>query len=189
MDKKHYFVANQCILDYDLTSKIFKNAINIPYEFMQMAEYFNRKALLSGSVPLGSFNCAFSHTGSVEIDASATKSLAMDGIFISLCEIQLVKYPFSLHEEVRRAVPLSWDPSSLARYSPPALAPSRVLAAALHPLFPFLQLHQELWHPCRHLRDGRREGRHLRQAAEIVAAVNPGHQELHPGSRGSEVLG
>ncbi|CAA6669263.1 unnamed protein product [Spirodela intermedia] len=84
--------------------------------FHEMAEYFNRKALLSGNVPLGSFNSAFSHTGSMEIDASATKSLAMDGIFISLCEIQLVKYPFSLQEEVKRAVPLSWDPSSLASF-------------------------------------------------------------------------
>ena len=83
---------------------------------MQMTEYFNRRALLTGTVPLGSFNAAFSLTGSTETDVLSTKSLALDGIFISLCEIQLVKYPLSLKDEVKRAVPHSWDPPSLARY-------------------------------------------------------------------------
>jgi len=81
-----------------------------------MAEYFNRKALLSGNVPLGSFNSVFSFSGSKKIDAAATKSLAMDGMFIPLCKVQLIKHPSSLQEDVRRAVPLTWEPSLLARY-------------------------------------------------------------------------
>ncbi|XP_078435624.1 MAC/Perforin domain-containing protein [Wolffia australiana] len=84
--------------------------------FHEMAEYFNRKAHLTGSIPLGSFNAAFSYSGSIESDVAVTKSLALDGIFISLCEIELVKYPFLLKEEVKRAVPPSWDPSSLANF-------------------------------------------------------------------------
>ncbi|MQL76027.1 hypothetical protein Taro_008409 [Colocasia esculenta] len=84
--------------------------------FHEMAEYFNQKALLSGNVPLGSFNAAFSFTGSKELDASSTKSLAMDGMFISLCKVLLMKFPFSLLEDVKRAVPLSWEPSSLASF-------------------------------------------------------------------------
>ncbi|RWW37781.1 hypothetical protein BHE74_00057061 [Ensete ventricosum] len=82
---------------------------------LQMAEYFNRKALLSGSIPLGSFNCAFSFSGSKKIDAAATKSLAMNGKFIPLCKVQLMKHPLSLQDHVKAAVPRSWEPLSLAR--------------------------------------------------------------------------
>lgn len=82
---------------------------------MQMAEYFSRKALLSGNTPLGSFNSAFSFTGSKKIDAGATKNLAMDGIVILLCKVLLAKQPSSLLENVKRDVPTSWDPSSLSR--------------------------------------------------------------------------
>ncbi|ONK62570.1 uncharacterized protein A4U43_C07F5490 [Asparagus officinalis] len=74
------------------------------------------KALLLGNVPLGSFNSAFSFSGSKKIDAAATKSLAMYGMVIPLCKVQLVKQPSSLQEDVRRAVPLTWEPSSLARF-------------------------------------------------------------------------
>ncbi|RRT53335.1 hypothetical protein B296_00049935 [Ensete ventricosum] len=81
-----------------------------------MAEYFNRKALLSGSIPLGSFNCAFSFSGSKKIDAAATKSLAMNGKFIPLCKVQLMKHPLSLQDHVKAAVPRSWEPLSLARF-------------------------------------------------------------------------
>ena len=81
-----------------------------------MAEYFNKKAGLSVDVPLGSFNAAFSYTGSNHVDAAATKTLSTDGFFIPLAKVQLTKYPLVLQENVKRAVPMSWDPPSLARY-------------------------------------------------------------------------
>ncbi|XP_077239133.1 MACPF domain-containing protein CAD1-like [Tasmannia lanceolata] len=84
--------------------------------FYEMAEYFNRRALVSGSVPLGSFNSLFSFTGSQQIDAAATKSLAIDGTFIPLCKVQLMKTPLVLKEHVKLAVPVTWEPSSLSSF-------------------------------------------------------------------------
>ncbi|XP_039010540.1 MACPF domain-containing protein CAD1-like [Hibiscus syriacus] len=43
--------------------------------FHEMVEYFNKKANVSGSFPLGSFNSVFSFTGSMNIDFVATKML------------------------------------------------------------------------------------------------------------------
>ncbi|GAB4833178.1 hypothetical protein Ancab_031422 [Ancistrocladus abbreviatus] len=83
---------------------------------LEMVEYFNRKANLSGNVPLGSFNAAFSFTGSKNVDAAATKSLSMDGFFILLARVQLVRWPLVLKENVKKAIPASWDPPALARY-------------------------------------------------------------------------
>lgn len=80
-----------------------------------MVEYFNRKANLSGHTPLGSFNAAFSFTGSKNTDAAATKTLSIDGFFIPLAKIQLSNSPLVLQDHVRRAVPTSWDPPALAR--------------------------------------------------------------------------
>lgn len=80
-----------------------------------MVEYFNEKANLSGGFPLGSFNAAFSLTGSKHIDAAATKTLSMDGFYIPLAKVEL-KSPLVLQENVKRAIPASWDPPSLARY-------------------------------------------------------------------------
>lgn len=82
-----------------------------------MVEYFNRKANLAGNLPLGSFNSAFSFTGSKQIVAAATKTLSMDGFFIPLAKLQLLKSPLVLQENVKRAVPSSWDPPSLGRYN------------------------------------------------------------------------
>ncbi|KAG1365632.1 MACPF domain-containing protein CAD1 [Cocos nucifera] len=84
--------------------------------FYEMAEYFNTKAHLRGNFPIGNFNSAFSFTGSKRVDAAATKSLAMEGMFIPLCNVHLTKQPLSLREEVRHAMPLSWKPLSLARF-------------------------------------------------------------------------
>ncbi|KAH7864968.1 hypothetical protein Vadar_000452 [Vaccinium darrowii] len=84
--------------------------------FLEMAEFFNKKVGLSGDVPLGSFNAAFSYTGSKSIDAAATKTLAMDGFFIPLAKVQLIKSPLVLQENVKQAVPTSWDPPSLASF-------------------------------------------------------------------------
>ncbi|KAJ4967419.1 hypothetical protein NE237_019268 [Protea cynaroides] len=65
---------------------------------------------------LGSFNSVFSFTGSKQIDAASSKSLAVDGFFISLCEVQLMKSPLVLQGKVKQAIPSSWDPSALARF-------------------------------------------------------------------------
>nr|GMC68831.1 MACPF domain-containing protein CAD1-like [Ipomoea batatas]GMC89492.1 MACPF domain-containing protein CAD1-like [Ipomoea batatas] len=81
-----------------------------------MVEFFNRKANLPGHAPLGSFNAAFSFTGSKQTDAAATKTLCMDGFFIPLAKVQLNKMPLVLQENVRRAVPTSWDPPALASF-------------------------------------------------------------------------
>jgi hypothetical protein len=80
-----------------------------------MAEYFNKKSGVSGSIALGSFNAMFNFTGSWQVDAATTKSLAMVGYFIPLFEVKLEKFSLVLREEIRRAVPYSWDFASLAR--------------------------------------------------------------------------
>ncbi|KAL2500298.1 MACPF domain-containing protein CAD1 [Forsythia ovata] len=84
--------------------------------YNEMVEYFNKKANISGHVPLGCFNAAFSFTGSNHVDAAATKSLCMDGFFIPLAKIQIIKSSMVLHENVRRAVPTSWNPPALASF-------------------------------------------------------------------------
>lgn len=84
--------------------------------FHEMVEYFNKKANVSGGFPLGSFNSAFSFTGSTNIDAATTKTLSMDGFYIPLAKFQLTKSPTALKENVKRAVPTSWDPPSLASF-------------------------------------------------------------------------
>lgn len=82
---------------------------------LQMVDYFNQKAGLSGPFPLGSFNCAFSFTGSKLVDAAATKTLSMDGFYNPLAKVHL-NTGLVLQENVKRAVPTYWDPTSLARY-------------------------------------------------------------------------
>lgn len=84
--------------------------------FNEMVEYFNRKANLSGLTPLGSFNAAYSFTGTKNLDAAATKTLCVDGFFIPLAKIQLAKSPMVLQDHVKRAVPTSWDPPALASF-------------------------------------------------------------------------
>ncbi|KAK6943261.1 Membrane attack complex component/perforin (MACPF) domain [Dillenia turbinata] len=83
--------------------------------YNEMVEYFNWRAKLSGNVPLGSFNSAFSFTGSRHADAASTRHLFMDGYFVPLANLQL-KSSLVLQESVRRAVPTSWDPPSLASF-------------------------------------------------------------------------
>ncbi|KAG0487974.1 hypothetical protein HPP92_006785 [Vanilla planifolia] len=84
--------------------------------FLEMAEIFNKRAHLSGNTPFGGFNSAFSFSGSKKIDLAATKSLAMDGVFFPLCKVQLAKQPSSLREDVRKAIPKSWEPALLASF-------------------------------------------------------------------------
>ncbi|KAG8077915.1 hypothetical protein GUJ93_ZPchr0007g3203 [Zizania palustris] len=84
--------------------------------FQKMAEYFNRKANLVETVPLGSFNSLFSFTGSWKNDAAATKSLAIDGYSVPLFGVKITSDKLFLQESVKRAIPHSWDPSALASF-------------------------------------------------------------------------
>lgn len=84
--------------------------------FHEMVKYFNEKSGISGSVPLGSFNAMFNFTGSWQLDAAATKSLAMTGYIIPLFSVRLAKSNLILREEIKHAVPYSWDPASLASF-------------------------------------------------------------------------
>lgn len=80
-----------------------------------MAGYFNENTGLPGQIPLGCFNAMFNFSGSWQLDAAATKSLAMVGCTIPLFSVKVVKDDLILRDEVKRAVPYSWDPASLAR--------------------------------------------------------------------------
>lgn len=85
--------------------------------WLQMVEYFNERANVSGKFPIGSFNSAFSFTGSKHVDAAATKTLSSDGFYIPLAKVQLQKSHLTLQGNVKKAVPVNWDPPSLARYA------------------------------------------------------------------------
>ncbi|KAM7255159.1 hypothetical protein ACFE04_020400 [Oxalis oulophora] len=86
-------------------------------QFNQMSELFNQSSSLSGKIPSGMFNTMFGfQTGSWAADASNTKNLAYDGYNIVLFNVHLHRYPLLLSDEVRNAVPSSWDPSELARF-------------------------------------------------------------------------
>ncbi|KAL9256032.1 MACPF domain-containing protein [Drosera capensis] len=84
--------------------------------FDEMVELFNKRAGLSGNIPLGSFSSAFSFTGSKHIDAVATKSLSMDGFFVPLVKVKLAKSVLVLKDYVKRVIPTSWDPRALASF-------------------------------------------------------------------------
>lgn len=84
--------------------------------FHEMAKYFNKKSNLNGDIPLGSFNSMFNFTGSRQVDAASTKSLAMIGYIVPLFEVRLEISDLTLLEHVKRAVPYSWDPASLASF-------------------------------------------------------------------------
>ncbi|XP_031502383.1 MACPF domain-containing protein CAD1 [Nymphaea colorata] len=103
-------------IDIDFCGGDTKRQSTSVYSFHEMAEYFNELADISGSNPLGSFNAMFNFTGSWQADAAATKSLAMDGLFISHFHVKLEKTDLVLREDVRRAVPQTWEPSSLASF-------------------------------------------------------------------------
>ncbi|CAI9753031.1 unnamed protein product [Fraxinus pennsylvanica] len=84
--------------------------------FQQMSEQFNQELSLSGKIPTGHFNAAFEFTGSWQKDAAFTKSIAFDGVSITLYSIALEKSQVALTDHVKRAVPSSWDPAALARF-------------------------------------------------------------------------
>lgn len=82
---------------------------------MQMCGRFNQAAAIDGKMPLGLFNTMYSFTGPWQTDQHATKALALDGWFIKLYNLQLTRTPLALHDEIRKAIPSSWEPKALAR--------------------------------------------------------------------------
>ncbi|KAI3740715.1 hypothetical protein L2E82_31186 [Cichorium intybus] len=84
--------------------------------FNQMAEQFNQDVSLSGKIPSGYFNSMFNYKGCWQKDASSTKSLAFDGWFITLYNIELQRAQITLSEKVKSEVPFSWDPAALAGF-------------------------------------------------------------------------
>ncbi|KAK4769954.1 hypothetical protein SAY87_030486 [Trapa incisa] len=84
--------------------------------FNQMSEHFNQELSLSSKIPCGLFNTMFGFSGGWQKDASTTKSLALDGWFISLYGVELGRSQLTLLEHVKEAVPSSWDPPALAEF-------------------------------------------------------------------------
>ncbi|XP_065856968.1 MACPF domain-containing protein At1g14780 isoform X2 [Euphorbia lathyris] len=86
-------------------------------DFQQMSELFNQKSSVPGKIPSGMFNAKFGFEGgSWGADAAQTKCLGLDAYFIVLFDVHIDRYPLLLSQEVRNAVPSSWDPSALARF-------------------------------------------------------------------------
>ncbi|KAK4777615.1 hypothetical protein SAY87_017802 [Trapa incisa] len=84
--------------------------------FQQMSEQFNQEMSLTGKIPSGLFNSMFEFTGSWQKDAANTKTLAFDGVFITLYTVALEKSQVNLCDHVKSAVPSSWEPAALARF-------------------------------------------------------------------------
>lgn len=80
-----------------------------------MSEQFNQEISLTGKIPSGLFNAMFEFSGCWQKDAAKTKTLAFDGVFITLYTVALEKSQMVLREHVKNAVPSSWDPAALAR--------------------------------------------------------------------------
>ncbi|OWM79327.1 hypothetical protein CDL15_Pgr003500 [Punica granatum] len=82
--------------------------------FQQMSEQFNQEMSLTGKIPSGLFNSMFELSGSWQKDAANTKTLAFDGVFITLYTVALEKSHVVLCNHVKSAVPSSWEPAALA---------------------------------------------------------------------------
>lgn len=81
---------------------------------LQMSELFNKELGLSGKVPSGQFNVMFDMKKGWPKDAASAKTLALDGWFITLYNIELSRSNIALSEELMKEVPSSWNPSALA---------------------------------------------------------------------------
>ena len=82
-----------------------------------MSEFLNQKSSIPGKIPSGLFNSMFGfQSGSWATDAANVKNLGLDGYFIILFNVHIDRYPLVLSDEVRNAIPSSWDPRALARY-------------------------------------------------------------------------
>ncbi|XP_057530924.1 MACPF domain-containing protein At4g24290-like [Amaranthus tricolor] len=84
--------------------------------FQQMSEHFNHEISLTGKIPSGHFNTMFEFSGCWQKDAAYTKTLAFDGVFITLYTVALEKSQLVLRDYVKHAVPSSWEPAALARF-------------------------------------------------------------------------
>lgn len=84
--------------------------------FQQMSEQFNQEISLTGKIPSGLFNHMFEFSGCWQKDAANTKTLAFDGVLITLYTVQLDKSQMVLCDHVKKAVPSSWEPAALARF-------------------------------------------------------------------------
>ncbi|KAJ9566389.1 hypothetical protein OSB04_002355 [Centaurea solstitialis] len=84
--------------------------------FNQMSERLNQDVCLSGKIPSGFFNLMFGYKGCWHKDASTTKTLAFDGCFITLYNIELQRSQIALSHKVKMDVPPSWDPAALAQF-------------------------------------------------------------------------
>ncbi|KAK6923676.1 Membrane attack complex component/perforin (MACPF) domain [Dillenia turbinata] len=71
--------------------------------FQQMSEQFNQEVGLSGKIPSGYFNASFDFTNCWQKDAAYTKTLAFDGVCITLYSIALDKAQFTLCDHVKDA--------------------------------------------------------------------------------------
>lgn len=81
-----------------------------------MSEFFNRKSSVAGKIPSGLFNSLFRlQSDSWAKDAANTKYMGLDGYFIILFNVRIDRYPLVISNEVRAAVPASWNPCALAR--------------------------------------------------------------------------
>ncbi|KAF2320072.1 hypothetical protein GH714_023077 [Hevea brasiliensis] len=81
-----------------------------------MSEQFNQEMSLTGKIPSGLFNSMFEFTGCWQKDAANTKTLAFDGVSITLYTVALEKSQLVLRDHVKKAVPSSWEPSALAKF-------------------------------------------------------------------------
>ncbi|TYJ50343.1 hypothetical protein E1A91_A01G199500v1 [Gossypium mustelinum] len=84
--------------------------------FQQMSEQFNQEISLTGKIPSGHFNSMFEFSGCWQKDAANTKTLAFDGVFITLYSVALEKSQIVLRDHVKKAVPSTWEPAALARF-------------------------------------------------------------------------
>ncbi|KAE8715179.1 MACPF domain-containing protein NSL1 [Hibiscus syriacus] len=84
--------------------------------FNQMSEKFNQDLSLSGKIPSGLFKAMFEFKGCWPKDAGATKSLAYDGWFITLYNVELERAHITLSERVKQEVPSTWDPAAIAEF-------------------------------------------------------------------------
>ncbi|KAL3382304.1 hypothetical protein AABB24_002047 [Solanum stoloniferum] len=84
--------------------------------FQQMSEQFNQEVSVNGKIPSGIFNTMFEFSGSWQKDAAYTKTLAFDGVFITLYSVALEKSQMVLCDYVKKEVPSTWDPAALARF-------------------------------------------------------------------------
>lgn len=83
--------------------------------FQQMSELFNKRSLIDGKIPLGYFNAMYDFTGSWFEDAPQTKTLAFDGKFVTLYQLQLTRSTL-VRSKVKEAVPSTWEPAGIARF-------------------------------------------------------------------------